>query len=67
VKVDGLAQPLTGTLRFLAGEASFTPYYSLTQRDRSRLAYVAEVDLDEPAARNLPVGVPVEVALGPAP
>jgi HlyD family secretion protein len=67
VKVDGLAQPLTGKLRYLAGEASFTPYYSLTQRDRSRLAYVAEVDLDESAARDLPVGVPVEVSLGAAP
>jgi HlyD family secretion protein len=67
VKVDGVAQPLTGKLRYLAGEASFTPYYSLTQRDRSRLAYVAEFDLDEPAARDLPVGVPVEVSLGAAP
>ena len=67
VKVDGLAQPLTGTLRYLAGEASFTPYYSLTQRDRSRLAYVAEFDLDDPAARDLPVGVPVEVTLGTTP
>ncbi len=67
VHVDGVAQPFAGTLRYIAGEASFTPYFSLTQRDRSRLAFLAEIDLPEPAARDLPVGVPVEVPLGQAP
>ena len=67
VKVDGIAQPFAGTLRFIAGEASFTPYYALTQRDRSRLAFLAEIDLPEPAARELPAGVPVEVLLDQAP
>ena len=63
VQVDGIASPFNGQLRYIAGEASFTPYFSLTQRDRSRLAYVAEIDLPEAAARDLPVGVPVEVPL----
>lgn len=63
VHVDGIATRFVGQLRYVAGEASFTPYFSLTQRDRSRLAYVAEIDLPEPAARDLPVGVPVEVTL----
>jgi len=63
VYVDGLAQPVTGTLRYIAGEASFTPYFALTQRDRSRLAYLAEIDLPDPAAHDLPAGVPVEVLL----
>jgi len=67
VRVDGVAKPFTGTLRYIAGEASFTPYFALTQRDRSRLAYLAEIDLPEPAARDLPVGVPVEVPLDKAP
>jgi HlyD family secretion protein len=67
VRVDGIAQPFSGTLRYIAGEASFTPYFALTQRDRSRLAFLAEIDLPEPAARNLPAGVPVEVRLGQAP
>ena len=67
VRVDGVAQPFNGTLRYIAGEASFTPYYALTQRDRSRLAFLAEIDLPEPAARELPAGVPVEVLLGRAP
>jgi len=67
VHVDGVAQPFTGALRYIAGEASFTPYYALTQRDRSRLAYLAEIDLPEPAARNLPAGVPAEVPLDRVP
>jgi HlyD family secretion protein len=67
VRVDGIAQPFRGTLRYIAGEASFTPYFALTQRDRSRLAFLAEIDLPEPAARDLPVGVPVEVPLDRAP
>jgi len=67
VRVDGMARPFAGTLRYIAGEASFTPYYALTQRDRSRLAFLAEIDLTEPEARNLPAGVPVEVMLGRAP
>ena len=53
--------------RYIAGEASFTPYFALTQRDRSRLAYQAEIDLTEPAALDLPVSVPVEVLLDETP
>ena len=67
VRVDGIAQPFSGTLRYIAGEASFTPYFALTQRDRSRLVYLAEIDLIEPAARELPAGVPVEVLLDRGP
>ena len=67
VHVDGIARPFEGTLRYIAGEASFTPYYALTQRDRSRLAFLAEIDLPEPSARELPAGVPVEVLLDRSP
>ncbi len=66
VRVDGVAQMLAGTVRFVAGEASFTPYYALTQHDRGRLSYAAEIDLTDAAAQSLPVGVPLEVALDPA-
>ena len=67
VHVDGVKQPFRGTLRYIAGEASFTPYFALTQRDRSRLAYLAEIDLPDASALNLPVGVPVEVRLDETP
>jgi len=67
VYVDGISEPFEGQVRFVAGEATFTPYFALTQRDRSRLAYVAEIDLPGERAAALPVGVPVEVRLGAPP
>ncbi|MEZ5502732.1 MAG: ATP-binding cassette domain-containing protein [Halioglobus sp.] len=45
IKVDGVAQPLTGTLRWMASEPAFTPYYALNANDRARLVYLAEFDL----------------------
>lgn len=59
--VDGREERLHGTVRYISAEAAFTPYYSLTQKDRSRLAYLAEITLDDAAA--LPAGMPVQVFL----
>jgi len=59
--VDGRAERLQGTVRFVSAEAAFTPYYALTQKDRSRLAYLAEITLDDPAAQELPAGLPIQV------
>lgn len=64
VFVDGLAEPLDGRVRWVSSDAAFTPYYALTERDRGRLSYAAEIDF-EGAARRLPDGVPVEVVLFP--
>lgn len=61
VAVDGVADPLTGTVRWVSADASFTPYFALTEHDRSRLAYLAEVDI--PEATGLPSGVPLEAWL----
>lgn len=61
VSVDGSDQSFTGRVRYVAADATFTPYFALTQRDRSRLAFVAEVTLTDATARELPSGVPVEV------
>ena len=60
--VDGLAEPLDGVVRWVSSEATFTPYFALTEDDRGRLSFVAKVDiLDHP--ERLPDGVPVEVEL----
>ncbi|HEX5649514.1 MAG TPA: HlyD family efflux transporter periplasmic adaptor subunit [Steroidobacteraceae bacterium] len=59
--VDGEPRRYTGTVRYVSAEAAFTPYYALTQKDRSRLAYVAEIDLVDAAAARLPTGLPVQV------
>ncbi len=62
-RVDGIAEPLAGTVRYISAEAAFTPYYALTQKDRTRLSYLAEVTLDDARASALPAGVPVQVTL----
>lgn len=59
INVDGLDRPLTGTVRRIASEASFTPYFALTERDRGRLSYVAEIALPALPDR-LPDGLPVQ-------
>ena len=56
------AEPLAGRVRWISSDAAFTPYYALTERDRSRLTYAAKVDITEEHSR-LPDGVPVEVEL----
>lgn len=61
VRVDGVADPLAAHVRWISSEAAFTPYFALTQHDRSRLAYLAEVVLEDQNAAGLPVGIPVEV------
>lgn len=61
VHVDGVPQPFAGTVRKVSQEATFTPYFALTERDRSRLSYVAEVVLTGAGASKLPAGVPVQV------
>lgn len=61
VRVDGLDKDLTGRLRWIDSSPSFTPYYALNAEDRSRLVYLAEVDLlDNP---GLPSGIPTQVIL----
>lgn len=61
IRVDGVEEDFAGTVRFVSADAAFTPYFALTQRDRSRLSFLAEVTLTEPAATGLPTGLPVEV------
>jgi HlyD family secretion protein len=63
IRVDGVDKALAGQVRFVASEAEFTPYYSLTAADRSRLSFLAEVVIEDPEAANLPSGVPLDVTL----
>ena len=62
VYVDGKPTPFQGRLRFISSEAAFTPYFSLTEHDRSRLTYLAEIDLIGAGTEDLPVGIPIEVS-----
>ena len=63
LSVDGVDRTFKGQVRFIASEAEFTPYYSLTAADRSRLSFLCEVVFDEAEAATLPSGVPVDVTL----
>lgn len=62
IYVDGLDETLSGRVRWVAGESTFTPYFALTERDRGRLSFLAKVDILG-ANERLPDGVPVEVEL----
>jgi len=62
VRVDGVERSLTGTLRWIATDPAFTPYYALNATDRARLVYLAEFDLE--GGEELPTGVPAQVLLG---
>jgi HlyD family secretion protein len=62
VHVDGVASPYTGTVRWIAQEPAFTPYYALNSTERSRLVYLAEVLLPA-SALDLPSGLPAQVEL----
>jgi HlyD family secretion protein len=63
LRIDGLDETVAGTVRWVASDAAFTPYFALTERDRGRLTYEAKVDLDFDGER-LPDGVPVEADFG---
>ena len=60
VFVDGRAAALSGSVRMIRSESSFTPYYALIGKDAARLSYLAEIALGKDAAQ-LPAGVPVRV------
>ncbi|MCF6192962.1 MAG: HlyD family efflux transporter periplasmic adaptor subunit [Kangiellaceae bacterium] len=62
VRVDGLDHKIEGTLRWISTEPAFTPYYALNQEERSRLMYLAEVQLPDTESQ-LPNGVPAQVEL----
>ena len=61
VHVDGIKTSFQGTVRSLAINPEFTPYYALNQQERSRLVYLAEIQLT--ATSDLPIGIPVQVEL----
>lgn len=66
VFIDGIEQAFNARVRMISRDAVFTPFYSLTEQDRSRLSYLAEVELSgidpqDPEAQTLSSGIPVKV------
>ena len=64
VHIDGIEEPFIGTVRWVSHEPAFTPHYALNEKERSRLVYLAEVQLPE-SASVLPSGMAVQVDLSP--
>ena len=62
VHIDGKDDSVDGTVRWVASESAFTPYFALTEHDRGRLSFPAKIDLDYSGTR-LPDGVPVQVSI----
>ena len=58
VRVDGQDGAFAGRVRWVSSDATFTPYFALTEHDRSRLSFLAEIDV--PEAADLPSGVPLQ-------
>lgn len=62
ISIAGLEAPREGVIRYLSGEASYTPFYALTEDDRGRLSYLAEIDILGDT-RSLPTGTPLNISL----
>lgn len=62
VQIDGLSDTFNGTVRWISNDPAFSPYYALNQEERSRLMFLAEVQLPT-SASALPNGVPVQVLM----
>ncbi len=61
VVIDGVDGTFAARVRFVSSEAAFTPFFALTEHDRSRLSYLAEIDVEDMDVQQMPSGLPVEV------
>ena len=55
-------QQVNGVIKRVATDPVYTPYYALTEDDRSRLAYLTEVDLPGDIDAGY-IGIPIEARL----
>jgi HlyD family secretion protein len=61
VALEGVAETFQAQVSWVSDEASFTPYFALTEHDRSRLSYLAEVEM--PQAAEMPTSLPLQAWL----
>jgi HlyD family secretion protein len=62
VHIDGIAEPLRGSVLDVSRDPEFTPHYALTERDRVHLVYETRVRLLDAPAQLRP-GVPAQVLI----
>lgn len=63
LRIDGQEKVFSVRLRSISSVASFTPYFALSEKDRSRLSYIAELEIVDPEASKLTGGTPVQLLL----
>ncbi len=61
--LNGQEKVFSVRLRSISSVASFTPYFALSEKDRSRLSYIAELEIVDQEARKLTGGTPVQLLL----
>lgn len=61
VQIDGIDQHFNAKVRSIHKTPDFTPYYALTETDRSRLSYLAKLDFVDAQVESLPAGLPLTV------
>jgi HlyD family secretion protein len=62
ITIDGFPSAMRGHVLDVAREASFTPHYALTERERVHLVYLTRVEIDDAPAELRP-GAPAEVRI----
>lgn len=62
VHIDGVADAIAGTVRWVSVEPAFTPYTNMSEADRSRFVYLVEINLSDDAL-SLAAGIPIQMDL----
>lgn len=64
VSMDGVAQPLVGTVSFISPRVEYTPPVIYSRESRGKLVFMIEATFDPQVAADLHPGQPVDVRVG---
>lgn len=64
VSMDGVAQPLVGTVSFISPRVEYTPPVIYSRESRDKLVFMIEATFDPQVAADLHPGQPVDVRVG---
>ena len=64
ITIDGLSEPLTGTISFISPQAEYTPPVIYSRSNRGKLVFMIEVVFEPETAAQLHPGQPVDVQFG---
>ena len=65
VHLDGVIEPLSGKVSFIASQSEYTPPVIYSQDNRSKLVFMIELRFDDAVAAKLHPGQPVDVEFAP--